>query len=101
MSTKRTRPDYLEAGDLDTLARQNVQLMAELWIVKDRLAMLEDMLEKQGLIDRSVFETSEPDQALSEELDAQRAAYIKRVVGLAPDQRTIANLQKVAPQKKG
>lgn len=101
MTSKRTQPTYLQAEDLDTLARQNIQLMAELWIVKDRLAMLEDMLEKQGLIDRTTFETTEPDEALSEELEAQRVAYIKRIIGLSADQRTIPNLKAVAPQKKG
>lgn len=101
MTSKRKQPTYLQAEDLDTLARQNIQLMAELWIVKDRLAMLEDMLAKQGLIDRAVFETTEPDEALSAELEADRVAYIKRIVGLSADQRTIPNLQDVAPRKKG
>lgn len=100
MTSKRKQPAYLEAEDLDTLARQNIQLMAELWIVKDRLAMLEDMLEKQGLIDRRTFETTEPEGPLAEELEAQRAAYIKRIVGLSADQRTIPNLQAVAPKKR-
>ncbi len=100
MASKRKQPTYLQAEDLDTLARQNIQLMAELWIVKDRLAILEDMLEKQGLIDRAVFETTEPDEALAEELEADRVAYIKRIVGLGADQRTIPNLRDVAPKKK-
>ncbi|WP_394728751.1 hypothetical protein [Altererythrobacter sp. GH1-8] len=101
MPSKRKQPTYLQAEDLDTLARQNIQLMAELWIVKDRLAMLEDMLAKQGLIDRATFEATEPDEALSAELEADRVAYIKRIVGLSADQRTIPNLQSVAPQKRG
>ena len=99
MAAKRTQPSYLEAGDIDSLARQNVQLMTELWIVKDRLFVLESMLEKAGLIDRATFDSSEPDEALSVELEEERKAYIKRVIGLPAEQRTIANLQDVAPKK--
>lgn len=100
MSGKRNRPSYLVAEDLDALARQNLQLMTELWIVKDRLTLLEDMLEGPGLIDRKAFDTTEPGAELSAELEAQRIAYIKRVVGLSADQRTIENLRQVAPARK-
>lgn len=96
---KRTQPSYLQAEDIETLARQNVQLMAELWIAKDRLFMLERMLEDKGLIDRAAFNDSEPDEVLSAELEAERVAYIKRVIGLPADQRTIDNLRDVAPKK--
>lgn len=97
--TKRTQPRYLEAEDIETLARQNIQLMTELWIAKDRLAMLEKTLADKGLIDRSAFNNSEPDEALATELEAERVAYIKRIIGLPSDQRTIPNLQDVAPKK--
>ena len=40
-------------------------------------------------------------EELAAELEAQRVAYIKRIVGLSADQRTIENLRQVAPQKKG
>jgi hypothetical protein len=100
MPGKRKQPSYLVADDLDALARQNLQLMTELWIVKDRLTLLEDMLEGQGLIDRKAFDTTEPSEELSAELEAQRIAYIKRIVGLSADQRTIDNLRKVAPTKQ-
>lgn len=99
MVTMRTKPSYLEADDLDTLARQSVQLMTELWIVKDRLFVLESMLEKAGIIDRTAFDGSEPDAGLSAELEEERKAYIKRIIGLPADQRTIENLQSVAPKR--
>lgn len=97
MEINRTQPQYLLPEDIETLARQNAQLMTELWITKDRLFVLEDMLEKQGLIKRSEFETSQPDAALMEELEAQRIAYIKRVLGVRPQERTTERLKDMAP----
>jgi hypothetical protein len=99
MEIKRTQPQYLLPEDVETLARQNVQLMTELWILKDRLFMLEDMLAKQSLIDRSDFEMKQPDEALSQELEAERVAYIKRIVGVRPEDRTIERLKDIAPKR--
>lgn len=99
MDIKRTQPSYLTPDDVETLARQNVQLMAELWILKDRVFLLEDMLAKQSIIDRSDFEMKEPSEALSKELEAERVAYIKRVIGVRPEDRTIERLKDIAPKK--
>lgn len=99
MDIKRTQPSYLEPEDVETLARQNVQLMTELWILKDRVFLLEDMLAKQSIIDRSDFEMKEPDEALSKELEAERVAYIKRIIGVRPEERTVERLKDIAPKK--
>lgn len=98
MEIERTQQKYLQPEDIETLARQNVQLMTELWITKDRLFVLEDMLEKKGLIDRRSFETTEPDETLSKELEAQRVAYIKRIMGVVPQERTTERLKDTAPK---
>lgn len=98
MEIERTLPQYLRPEDIETLARQNVQLMTELWITKDRLFMLEHMLEKKGIIDRKIFDATEPDENLSQELEAQRVAYIERIMGVLPEQRTTERLKDSAPK---
>ncbi|MEM6682894.1 MAG: hypothetical protein AAF607_11715 [Pseudomonadota bacterium] len=99
MDIERKQPHYLSAQDIETLARQNVQLMAELWIAKDRIAVLEDMLEKKGIIDRSDFEKKQPDDALTAELEADRVAYIKRIIGVTTQERSVERLKDMAPKK--
>jgi len=99
MDIKRTQPRYLVPEDIETLARQNAQLMTELWITKDRLSVLEDMLEKQGLINRDDFESKEPDELLMKRLEAERVAYIKRILGVLPEERTTERLKDMAPQR--
>ena len=96
MEIDRTRPSYLVPEDVDALARQNTNLMTELWIVKDRLALLESMLENAGILKRSDIENEVPSDALEHELAQERTAYIQRVIGLPPEERTVENLKKMA-----
>lgn len=101
MKIERTKLKYLEAEDVDALARQNVQLMTELWIVKDRLTLLETMLEGKGVLDRTRLNDMEPDGALADELRREREAYLERVMGLDPKDRTVETLMNISPTRKG
>lgn len=101
MKIDRTPRSYLRAEDFDALARQNVQLMTELWIVKDRLAVLESMLEEKSLVDRQKLNDIEPAGALAEELDRDRSAYLDRIMGVDPRERTVEALRNMSPTRKG
>lgn len=93
MEVNRERRQYLAAEDVDELARQNTQLMAELWIVKDRLALLEQLLADKGLLATGEVDSTQPSETLGGELDRERERYIRRIVGLAPEERTLENLK--------
>lgn len=99
MSKRLSTEPYLTAADVDQLARQNVQLITELWIVKDRLAVLERLLTEKGILDVGAVDTTTPDEALGPILDAERDSYIKRVLGLPADQRTTENLKALASRR--
>lgn len=101
MKIDRKPLSYLRAEDFDALARQNVQLMTELWIVKDRLAVLETMLAEKSLVDRQKLNDIEPDGALAEELDRDRTAYLERIMGVDPRERTVEALKNISPTRKG
>jgi hypothetical protein len=93
MEVNRERRHYLAADDVDELARQNTQLMTELWIVKDRLALLEQLLADKGVLARGEVDDTQPDETLNAELDRERDRYIRRIVGLAPDERSVESLK--------
>lgn len=90
---KREPTRYLSGEDVDWLARQNTQLMTELWIVKDRLAVLEDLLEKSGVLEKDAVDNTPPDETLGAELDKRREQFVKRVVGMPPAERSIETLK--------
>lgn len=92
MDINRDSKHYLSIDDVDQLARQNTQLMAELWIVKDRLAVLENLLVEKGVLAAEEADAP-PDDALGEKLDRERERYIKRIVGLPPQERTVEALK--------
>lgn len=71
--------DFLTRQRIEGIAQGFVTLAGELWVVKDRLAVLEKVLDKHG-IPASVVETFEPDGDFKEQLAATRKAYIQRVI---------------------
>lgn len=93
MGDKRTTGRYLSEADVDQLARQNTQLMTELWIVKDRLAMLEALLVEQGIMAEDALDAAPPAAALAEQLDRERERFVQRIVGLPPEERTLERLK--------
>lgn len=59
-----------------------LNLMHELWVVKDRAAVLEQALAEAGVDIADKVDRLQPDAALTERLDEERKAFISRV--LAP-----------------
>lgn len=90
---KREPTRYLSGEDVDWLARQNTQLMTELWIVKDRLAVLEDLLEKKGVLAADEVDDAPPDETLDAELEKRREQFVRRIIGMPPSERSIESLK--------
>jgi hypothetical protein len=77
------RPErpYLGQKELDDLMRMNSELLAELWILRDRVTVLEHMLQEKSVIDRKQLNEYVPQGDLAKELERERAALIERVAG--------------------
>ncbi len=96
MDIDRSHRTYLVPEDIDQLVRQNTNLMAELWIVKDRLAILEHVLQEKGILQSGQVDDLDPEGSLAQWLDEERAAYVERVVGIDPNTRTAERLKQRA-----
>ncbi len=77
MSTNNLRPE-----DIDKLGQALLTLTKELWVVKDRLRVLEAALTEAGAIAPDTIETYQPDEALTELLGQERAQLIRNVLGV-------------------
>jgi hypothetical protein len=88
MSRTVDRPErsYLGQRELDDVVRMNTELMAELWILRDRVTVLEHLLEQKQLIDRKALSEFVPEGELAKELERERNALVAKVAG-APHQR--------------
>ena len=71
MSRTVTRPErpYLGQKELDDVVRMNTELLAELWILRDRVIVLEHMLEQKKVIDRQALTDFVPEGELARELE--------------------------------
>ena len=89
MSRTVQRPErpYLGQMELDDLVRMNTELLTELWILRDRVTVLEHLLEQKQVIDRKALGDFVPEGELARELERERDALVARVAG-APHQKS-------------
>jgi hypothetical protein len=81
MSDSNLRPE-----DIDRLGKALLTLSGELWIVKDRVRVLEAALVNAGVLSAEAVKQLQPDAALQKELSIERARLIDAVLAaLAPE----------------
>jgi len=76
MSANNLRPE-----DLDRLGQALITLTKELWVIKDRVRILEATLADAGVIAPDTVDTFQPDDALQEILEKDQAQLINQVLG--------------------
>lgn len=70
----------LQPEDIDRLGQALLTLTRELWIVKDRVRVLEAALANAGVLGATAVDQLQPDSALQAELAAERARLIDTVL---------------------
>ena len=83
----------LEPADVETLGRQHLQLMAEVWILRDRVKLLESVLQSAGLLTAGQLDQMVPDEALRSALQQDRDAFVARIMGVNARDRTVETLK--------
>ena len=76
-------PSRPVTGDerLDGLLRMNTELLSELWILRDRVMVLERILEEKGLLDAQAVSNYVPSGEFADELQQERDRLVRRVAG--------------------
>ena len=70
----------LTAADIDNLGQAILTLTEELWVLKDRQRVLEDILNKAGIADTADIDRHRPDADLTEALQAERQQLINNIL---------------------
>jgi hypothetical protein len=65
---------------IDRLVNMVFALTAEVHVLRDRLALLEDALEKRGVVNVSQLDTAIPEGALEARLAKERTALVQHVL---------------------
>lgn len=82
-----TRPIYFTDPSIDTLLRIVLALGAEVFVLRDRQATLEKLLEEKGTIWREEIERYTPTDAEADALRQERDAFMARLFRSLSDQR--------------
>ncbi len=84
---------YLKNELLDGLGRMVFQLLSELWITRDRLAVVEQLLADKGVVQAGEADRYTPPAEVADRIEALRKLMVDNVLG-APtrDQLTVADL---------
>ena len=72
---------YLKSEDVDCLVRMNMELLSELWIARDRIAVLEQLLVDKGVIEPDAVDSFVPDEGMIERLETLRRVVVENVIG--------------------
>ncbi|WP_439534662.1 hypothetical protein [Polymorphobacter sp.] len=86
----------LDAMSTDDLARITMALVQQVWIMRDRMAITEKLLETKAGITPEMIDDYVQTPDVRAELEKLRALYVSRVVGapLAARQRTVPDILK-------
>jgi len=76
-----TSPSYLSNATNDELARMVTTLTQELWILRDRVMTLEQVLEDADVLTVEAIDKHEPAEALDARLTRERQRVIRKVLG--------------------
>ena len=73
-------PKFLGVGRDDELYRVCLALLRELWVVTDRVIVLEDLLVEHGVLGSGDVDVHRPSPALAAALQRERDSLIERVL---------------------
>ena len=76
MSSSNLKPE-----DIDRLGHALLTMTKELWVVKDRVRVLEATLAAAGVIAPDAADTFQPDEVLQATLGKERAELIENILG--------------------
>ncbi len=65
---------------IDALFKMNTELISELWILIDRVAVLEHALEASGALQRGAVDDSRLSNEIADEMDKRRKAFVNRII---------------------
>jgi len=78
---KPNQPAYFDNEVIDHLLGIVLDLGAEFWVMKDRMAFLEETLAENGIDVTATLDTGHPSNALQARLKEERLHMIQRVYG--------------------
>ncbi len=95
MTPKSRRPSFFDESAVDQIVTMMLEMMAELWVVKQRVYTLEKVLGEAGIPAKDQIETCELSEEEVAELEGARRKFVETIMrSLEHDFVDRASLQK-------
>jgi hypothetical protein len=79
--SRQPRKPYLADERFDQLARMMFQLLSEVWVMRDRMVLMEELLRRKDVLRPEDIDALVPDAALEARLEALRTEMVETVLG--------------------
>lgn len=101
MTRTTETPDQpnLSSQEADALGRTQAELLSELWILRDRVLVLEHLLTEAGILKDNQIDDYAPPEELTATLDKDRDALVARVIGAG--HRQVLSVEALKAEAKG
>lgn len=76
------KPNYFGSPAIDNLYSIVIELAAAVWVLDDRLHVIEDLLDRHGVVSRELIDGYEPDPERAAQRRSERDAFINRIFGI-------------------
>ncbi|TDC47070.1 hypothetical protein E1281_26810 [Actinomadura sp. KC345] len=74
-------PVYLDGNvPMDALFNALMEVASEVWVLRDRFAVLEELLDERGSITRADIDLHQPGPATRERLAEERRIFLERLL---------------------
>ena len=80
LNSRNKRPQFFDDQGIDPLVTMNMELMAELWVVKERQFVLESLIAESGMNVKERIESYRFSDAEQQELEAARRKYVETLM---------------------
>lgn len=78
--TPRPEQTFFDDPALDRAAGMIMTLAAEVWVLRDRLAAMQRLLEDRGALQPGALDAYAPDEATAAALDADRRDFVRHLM---------------------
>jgi hypothetical protein len=80
-TTEKPERPNLSSQEIEALAGTQTELVSELWILRDRVLILEHLLAEAGILKPGQIDEFAPPEDLSKKLEKDRDLFVARVIG--------------------
>ena len=80
LNSKAKRPGFFADSAVDQMMTMMLEMMTELWVVKERVYALEQVLNNEGLSVTDKINSSKMGDAQTAELEVARLKYIETIM---------------------